>query len=78
MPDPQAVTIGRSLEQSTYGPTPALMTRVAQIGIQAFIDEQFATPESPWPTADQHQEERRRRRLLRESPRQARTNSVSA
>src|SRR5262245_1685013 len=47
--DPQALSIGRFLEQSTFGPTAALMAHVAQVGIPAFIEEQFATPESPWP-----------------------------
>ena len=48
-PDPQAVTVGRFLEQSTFGPTPALMAHVKQVGIELFIREQFATPQSPWP-----------------------------
>ena len=43
------MAVGRFLEQSTYGPTPALMDHVKQIGTSAFIDEQFAMPESPWP-----------------------------
>jgi len=47
---PQATAIGRLLDQSTYGPTPALMDHVAQVGITAFIDEQLVAPESPWPT----------------------------
>ena len=47
--DPQAITSGRFLEQSTYGPTPALMARVRQVGIPAFLQEQFGMPESPWP-----------------------------
>jgi uncharacterized protein (DUF1800 family) len=46
---PTTLAIGRLLDQSTYGPTPALMTRVAQVGMAAFIDEQYAIPESPWP-----------------------------
>ncbi len=48
-PDPLAVTYGRFLEQSTFGPTKQLMAHIAQIGISAFLDEQFAMPESPWP-----------------------------
>jgi uncharacterized protein (DUF1800 family) len=48
--DPQAVSVGRFLEQSTFGPTPDLMAHVAQVGPAAFLDEQFATPESPWPS----------------------------
>ena len=47
--DPQAVSVARFLEQSTYGPTPALITRIKQVGISAFIDEQFAAPQSAWP-----------------------------
>ena len=47
--DPQAITYGRFLEQSTFGPTPQLMAHVRQVGIQAFLDEQFAMPESSWP-----------------------------
>lgn len=47
--DPLAVTYGRFLEQSTFGPTPQLMSHVRQVGIPAFINEQFATPESTWP-----------------------------
>lgn len=48
--DPQAITYGRFLEQSTFGPTPQLMAHVQQVGMNAFIDEQFATPESSWPS----------------------------
>lgn len=47
--DPLAVTYGRFLEQSTFGPTPQLMAHVRQVGIPAFLDEQFAATESPWP-----------------------------
>jgi len=47
--DPLAITYGRFLDQSTFGPTPQLMAHVRQIGIPAFLDEQFATPESSWP-----------------------------
>src|SRR5262249_4633604 len=47
--DPQAITNGRFLEQSTYGPTPALMARIRQLGISAFLEEQLGMPESPWP-----------------------------
>jgi hypothetical protein len=47
--DPLAITYGRFLEQTTFGPTPALMARVRQAGLPAFFDEQLATPESPWP-----------------------------
>lgn len=48
--DLQTVAVGRFLEQSTFGPTPELMAHVKQRGISAFIDEQFATSQSPWPS----------------------------
>ncbi len=48
--DPQAITYGRFLEQTTFGPTPALLAHVKQVGMSAFIHEQFTTPESPWPS----------------------------
>jgi uncharacterized protein (DUF1800 family) len=47
--DPQAVTVGRFLEQSTFGPNPQLVQHVEQVGINGFLDEQFMLPESPWP-----------------------------
>jgi uncharacterized protein (DUF1800 family) len=47
--DPQAITYARFLEQATFGPSPALMAHVRQTGINSFLDEQFAVPESPWP-----------------------------
>jgi hypothetical protein len=47
--DSQAVSVGRFLEQATFGPTPQLMAHVRQVGFNTFLDEQFATPESPWP-----------------------------
>lgn len=47
--DPLAVTYGRFLEQSTFGPTPQLMAHVKQVGIPAFLTEQFAASESAWP-----------------------------
>lgn len=47
--DPLAVTYGRFLDQATFGSTGQSMAHVRQVGIPAFIDEQFATPESPWP-----------------------------
>ncbi len=56
--DGSAITVGRLLEQSTFGPTAQLTARVKQIGIPAFLDEQFNTPESPIPnfTAQQNAE----------------------
>jgi hypothetical protein len=47
--DPLTITCGRFLEQSTFGPTPPLMAHIRQVGIQAFLEEQFVTPESAWP-----------------------------
>ncbi|MEP7272212.1 MAG: DUF1800 family protein [Acidobacteriota bacterium] len=47
--DLQAITVGRFLEQSTFGPTPQLTAHVKQVGIQAYLDEQFNTPESVYP-----------------------------
>ena len=49
IPDPLALTRLRFLDQATFGPTQQLTAHLAQIGIPAFIDEQFATPESTWP-----------------------------
>lgn len=37
---------GRFLEQATFGPTPADIARVNQIGIDAWLTEQFALPET--------------------------------
>lgn len=48
--DPQAITYGRFLEQCTFGPTPQLIAHARQIGMPNFLDEQFATPESSWPS----------------------------
>ncbi|MEO8603392.1 MAG: DUF1800 family protein [bacterium] len=55
--DPLAVTYGRFLDQSTFGPTQASMAHIAQVGVNGFLNEQFATAESPWPalaTADRN------------------------
>lgn len=46
---PPAVGIGRFLKQTTFGPTPQLMTHVSQTGFNAFLDEQFSLPESTYP-----------------------------
>jgi uncharacterized protein (DUF1800 family) len=40
----------RLLEQSTFGPTPASMQHVQQVGIQAFLNEQYAAAASTYPT----------------------------
>jgi uncharacterized protein (DUF1800 family) len=39
----------RFLEQSTFGPTPALVTQVQQIGFPEFLSSQFATTGSTYP-----------------------------
>ncbi len=39
----------RFLEQSTFGPTPALVTQVQQIGFPEFLTSQFATSASTYP-----------------------------
>jgi uncharacterized protein (DUF1800 family) len=39
----------RFLEQSTFGPTPALAAHVQSVGLQAFLDEQFAATASTYP-----------------------------
>ena len=39
----------RFLEQSTFGPTPALVTQVQQIGFPEFLTSQFATSGSTYP-----------------------------
>ncbi len=36
----------RLLEQAAYGPTPAALARVKAIGVDAWLDEQFALPET--------------------------------
>jgi uncharacterized protein (DUF1800 family) len=40
----------RLLEQSTFGPTPATMQHVQQVGMQAFLNEQYAATASTYPT----------------------------
>jgi uncharacterized protein (DUF1800 family) len=47
--DPLALSVGRFLDQATFGPTPALTAHVKQVGIQHYLDEQFAAPESVYP-----------------------------
>ncbi|MBL9199678.1 MAG: DUF1800 domain-containing protein [Opitutaceae bacterium] len=37
----------RLLEQAAFGPTPAAIARVKAIGVDAWLDEQFALPETP-------------------------------
>ncbi len=40
----------RLLEQSTFGPTPALIEHVQAVGMQGFLNEQFAAAASTYPT----------------------------
>jgi len=44
-----AAVAARFLEQSTFGPTPQLIAHVQQIGLQAFLNEQFTAPASTYP-----------------------------
>jgi uncharacterized protein (DUF1800 family) len=44
-----SITNGRFLEQTSFGPTAQSLTHLQQIGMQAFLNEQFAMPESTWP-----------------------------
>lgn len=39
----------RFLEQSTFGPTPSLVAHVQQVGFDAFLNEQFASPVTTLP-----------------------------
>lgn len=47
--DPLAITYGRFLEQTSFGPTQQSTARLAQLGLTAYLDEQLAMPESSWP-----------------------------
>jgi uncharacterized protein (DUF1800 family) len=42
----------RFLEQATFGPTAELIAQVQQVGLDAFINEQFALPTPPFPILD--------------------------
>ena len=46
---PTWLTGARFLEQSSFGPSPASLAHIQQIGINAFLDEQFTLPESVIP-----------------------------
>lgn len=48
-PPPVSLTAARFLEQSSFGPSPATLARVQQIGIDAYLDEQFGMPETQLP-----------------------------
>jgi uncharacterized protein (DUF1800 family) len=39
----------RFLRQATWGPTPSLVDHVVQVGKEAFLEEQFALPATPYP-----------------------------
>ena len=45
-----ASSAARFLEQSTFGPTPQLIQHVETVGLQGFLNEQFLTPLSTYPT----------------------------
>lgn len=51
-PPPPSVWLdgARFLEQSSFGPTPATLAAVEQIGIDAYLADQFSLPETPIPT----------------------------
>ncbi len=49
--NPVEVTYGRFLEQTSFGPTAETTAHLKQVGMKAFLDEQFAMPESPWPSS---------------------------
>lgn len=46
---PEQMSAFKFLRQSTWGPTPALVNHVVQVGKSAFLDEQFALPATPYP-----------------------------
>lgn len=48
-PQLSTADIVRFLDQSTWGPTPALIQRVRDVGFEGFIDEQFNLPSSGYP-----------------------------
>jgi uncharacterized protein (DUF1800 family) len=45
-----AAAAARFLEQSTFGPTPASIQHLQQVGFQAFLNEQFSATPSTYPT----------------------------
>lgn len=51
-----AAAAARLLEQSTFGPTPALIQHVQQVGMQAFLNEQFGATASTYPTPTSSQD----------------------
>lgn len=49
--NPVEVTYGRFLDQTSFGPTTESMAHLQQVGMKAFLDEQFIMLESPWPSS---------------------------
>jgi uncharacterized protein (DUF1800 family) len=47
---PSASDVTRFLEQSTWGPNPALVQHVQSVGFDRFLEEQFNSPPSSYPT----------------------------
>jgi uncharacterized protein (DUF1800 family) len=50
LPGPSFANTSRFLEQATFGPNPTLVAHVQQVGIDAYIEEQFAAPMSSYPS----------------------------
>jgi uncharacterized protein (DUF1800 family) len=48
-PPPPDADVVRFLEQATWGPTPALITHVQEVGFDGYLAEQFAAPMSSYP-----------------------------
>src|SRR5262249_10086832 len=48
-PNTSNLSAGRFLEQGAFGPTPADLAHVKQVGFSAWLDEQFALAETPIP-----------------------------
>jgi uncharacterized protein (DUF1800 family) len=47
LPAQTALSDARFLEQATFGPSPQSLAHLKQIGINAWLDEQFSMPETP-------------------------------
>jgi len=47
---PSTADVVRFLEQATFGPTPALISHVKEVGFDRFLDEQFNATASSYPT----------------------------
>src|SRR4030095_6535429 len=47
---PSAAAAARFLQQSTWGPTPDLISHVQDVGFERFLEEQFVAPISSYPT----------------------------